>query len=162
LRETYPKVHEALDCEKVGDASLLYKWRGRDASLKPFALLAHMDVVPEEESTLQDWKHPPFGGFADEETIWGRGACDMKNQLVAWFETVELLLKESFTPNCDIYICLGHNEEVQVDEESGARQMAALLEKRGVRLAFVLDEGGAVIDEPPFGHTGPGGYDWHG
>ena len=155
LRSAYPRTHNALQCETVSKASLLYKWQGKNGKQRPFALLAHMDVVPIEEATLKDWKHPPFDGFADETSIWGRGASDMKNQLVALFEAIETLLSENYTPERDIYLCLGHNEEVQVGEASGAREMARLLQERGVQFEFVLDEGGAVTDTPFFGLKRP-------
>ncbi|MCL2253254.1 MAG: M20/M25/M40 family metallo-hydrolase [Lachnospiraceae bacterium] len=155
LKATYPLTHNTLKHEVVGKASMLYKWSGKSDSLRPFALLAHMDVVPVEESTLKDWTHPPFDGFADEKTIWGRGAADMKNQLVAIFETVERLLSENYTPDRDIYICLGHNEEVQIGEGSGAKEIARLLRERGIHFEFILDEGGAVTDSSFFGLKSP-------
>ena len=155
LAEAYPAVHSSLKREIVSRASLLYKWAGRDPALKPFAMLAHMDVVPVEESTLENWTHPPFAGAADDDAVWGRGANDMKNQLVAIFEAVETLLNEGFAPERDIYICLGHNEEVQLGERSGARAMAGLLQERGVRLEFVFDEGGAILEDPPFSLSKP-------
>ena len=150
LERTYPMVHRMLSREAVGRASLLYRWTGSHQGLKPFGLLAHMDVVPVEESTIEDWKHPPFAGYTDGDTVWGRGASDMKNQLVALFEAIEALLTDGFTPNRDIYLCIGHNEEVQVGEQSGARAIARLLHDRDVMMEFVLDEGGAIIENPPF------------
>ena len=127
LKETYPSVHRTLDYEQVSSASLLYRWRGRNRELKPCAFLAHMDVVPIENGTMDDWTYPPFDGAFETGVIWGRGANDMKNQLVALFETVETLLREGFSPERDIYLCIGHNEEVQVGERSGARAIARLL-----------------------------------
>ena len=155
LADAYPAVTCSLERETVSRASLIYKWTGRDPALMPFAMLAHMDVVPVEESTLENWTHPPFAGVVDNDTVWGRGANDMKNQLVAIFEAIETLLNESFTPERDVYICIGHNEEVQIGDRSGARAMARLLQQRGVRLEFVFDEGGAILENPPFGLSKP-------
>ena len=155
LESAYPAVHKTLEREVVSRASLLYKWTGKDPSLKPFGLLAHMDVVPVEEHTVGDWTHPPFDGYADDDAVWGRGSNDMKNQLVALFEAVETLIGEGFEPERDVYICLGHNEEVPMGDKSGARTMAKLLEERGVHMEFILDEGGAVMEEPPFGLSTP-------
>jgi carboxypeptidase PM20D1 len=79
----------------------------------------------------------------------------MKNHLVALFETIETLLKEGCEPKRDIYLCIGHNEEVQVGEKSGARAIAKVLLERGVRFEFILDEGGAIIEDMPFGIKSP-------
>src|SRR6185295_16453392 len=38
LAETYPRVHAALKREVVGGGTLVYEWRGTDASLKPIVL----------------------------------------------------------------------------------------------------------------------------
>jgi carboxypeptidase PM20D1 len=155
LEQTYPAVHKNLVREVVQEASLLYLWKGKDKSLKPAGFLAHMDVVPAEEAALKDWIHPPFKGVADNDAIWGRGASDMKNHLIALFETIETLLNEGYEPERDIYLCIGHNEEVQVGSRSGARTMAGLLHERGIRFEFILDEGGAISENLPFGISHP-------
>lgn len=59
LEESYPLVHKAFQREVVGKASLLYRWKGTGKG-KPFAFLAHMDVVPVPPEDLPDWKYPPF------------------------------------------------------------------------------------------------------
>ncbi len=51
LKTTYPLAHEKLSLKKVADYSLLYKWEGSDASLAPYVLMAHQDVVPIEEAS---------------------------------------------------------------------------------------------------------------
>lgn len=145
LRREYPLIHTKLELEEVGQASLVYRWKGRDSSLEPMAMLAHQDVVPVADGTLGDWKHPPFDGVNDGEFIWGRGAMDMKNHLICVLEAVETLLEEGYIPERDIYICLGHNEEIVATPDSGAMQIAGNFEKRGIHLDSVLDEGGAIL-----------------
>ncbi len=155
LEETYPLIHKNLTREKVHKASLLYHWKGEDSSLKPFAMLGHIDVVPVPEETRNEWKFPPFSGEHDEEYIYGRGANDMKNCVVALMEAVETLLEEGFQPERDVYLCFGHNEEVLCGEGSGAGAIADLLKSRGVQLEFVYDEGGAIMDDNLFGLKNP-------
>ena len=145
LRQQYPLVHSRLQCETVAGNSLLYTWRG-SGNGRPFALLAHQDVVPVEEGTEDAWTHPPFSGIVDDIYIWGRGASDVKCLLIAILEAVERLLSQNYTPDRDIYLCFGHNEEILAGgSESGAACMSELLCSRGVQLEFVLDEGGAVL-----------------
>ena len=145
LEERYPLVHKTLSKTEIADASLVYKWEGTDPTLDGIALLAHQDVVPIAEGTLSDWTHDPFEGFNDGEFIWGRGAMDMKNHLIAVMESVEQLISDGYKPKRTIYLCLGHNEEVVAAPDNGAKQIAQYLKDQGIHLEAVLDEGGAIL-----------------
>ncbi len=145
LRKAYPKVHDTMEITEISNASLLFKWQGTDDSLDPIAFLAHQDVVPVSEGTENDWTHPAFEGFNDGEFIWGRGAIDMKNHLICLMESAETLLEEGYQPVRTIYICLGHNEEVVSGGNNGAKELAKELERRGVHLDSIIDEGGAML-----------------
>ncbi len=145
LKERYPKIHSELEQIDVGKGPLLFRWKGKNEKLDPVALLAHQDVVPISEGTYEDWTHAPFEGFDDGEFIWGRGALDMKNHLIAVMESVEDLLAEGFVPERDVYICLGHNEEVMTSDFSGAVVMCQYFADKGIHLDSVLDEGGAIL-----------------
>ena len=48
-----------------------------------------------------------------------------------------------FEPDRTLYLAFGHDEEVGGGH--GARAVADVLRKRGVQLAFVLDEGGPLL-----------------
>lgn len=145
LKERYPLLHKTLSVEKVGKASLMYKWEGKNPELDPIALLGHQDVVPISEGTLDDWDHEPFSGDIADGYVWGRGAVDMKNHLMGVMESVETLIEDGFVPERTVYVLLGHNEEVVASPDSGAKAMSALLASRGVHLDAVLDEGGAIL-----------------
>ena len=145
LRERYPLIHEKLELQVFARGSHMYRWKGSDPSLDPIALLAHQDVVPVAAGTEADWTHPAFEGVDDGEFIWGRGALDMKNHLIAVMEAVEALLAEGFVPERDVYICLGHNEEVMSSENSGAVTMCSWFKEQGIHLDCVIDEGGAIL-----------------
>jgi len=142
LKAAYPRVHEQLSLEVLGGYSLLYRLAGSDSNLKPIALMAHMDVVPIEQATRDQWEHPPFAGIADNSTIWGRGALDDKSSLVAILEAVEFLLANNIKPRRDIYLAFGHDEEL--GGHKGMATIARELQQRGVYLEYVLDEGGAI------------------
>ena len=146
FEERFPLVYKNLSCEEISLASLLFTWKGKNPDLEPIALLGHQDVVPVAEGTEQDWTHPAFGGVDDGEFIWGRGALDMKNHLIAVLESVESLLSEGFQPERTVYLCFGHDEEIVAAKTSGAGAIADALKARGVHLDSVLDEGGAVLD----------------
>lgn len=154
LKETYPMIHEKLEWEVIAEHSLLYTWRSPSPQSKPLALLAHMDVVPVMPGTEDDWEHGAFSGHVDDEFIWGRGALDMKGQLISICETVEKLLSEDYVPDCDIYLCFGHNEEVVGSEGGGAQMIAETLKERQVKLGLVVDEGGAIVPGSMFNIPG--------
>ena len=152
LLQTYPLMHRSMGLDVLGGYALLYRWRGKNPDLKPILLMAHMDVVPVAEGTLDEWKYPPFSGRIAEGYVWGRGAVDMKGSLIAIAEACETLLSEGFVPERDVYISFGQDEEAT--GESDARNTARLFKDRGIELEFVLDEGGAMLDGAPFGVNG--------
>jgi carboxypeptidase PM20D1 len=144
LETAFPRVHSELQREIVGAHSLLYAWRGRDASRDPILLAGHLDVVPVEPGTSGKWQHEPFGGKVADGFVWGRGAIDNKSTVLGTLEAVEMLLAEGFRPERTVYLAYGHDEEV--GGAGGAREIAALLKTRGIRLEMVLDEGGVIGD----------------
>jgi carboxypeptidase PM20D1 len=142
LQKAFSQVHGALLNEIVNDYSLLYIWKGSDENLKPILLMAHVDVVPVEEGTEQEWHYPPFEGSIADGFIWGRGALDDKASLIGIMEAVEALLAQGFSPRRTVYLAFGHDEEVM--GVRGAKQIAALLKTRGVKAEYILDESGAI------------------
>lgn len=145
LEREYPLIHQNMSREIVSRASLIYHWKGKNPALKPIAMLSHQDVVPVTPGTENDWEHPAFEGHNDGKIIWGRGALDMKNHLIAVMEAVETLMQEGYEPERDVYLCFGHDEEVNDNDLAGAIDIKNVLKERGVRLESVLDEGGAFL-----------------
>ena len=143
LEEAYPLIHSHLALEVFGGHTLLFTWTGSDPEAPPFLLMAHQDVVPVEPGTEDDWEHPPYSGIVADGHLWGRGALDDKGAMVALLEAVEGMLAEGFVPEPTIYLLLGHDEEV--GGVRGAAAVASRFGESGVRLSFVLDEGGAVV-----------------
>jgi carboxypeptidase PM20D1 len=147
LAERYPRVHATCSREVVNDLSLLFTWEGSDPALGPIVLMAHMDVVPVEPGTEEDWQIEPFSGIEADGYLWGRGALDDKGPLIATMEALEHLLGVGFVPVRTIHLVFGHDEEVSGFE--GAARVAAVLRDRGVHPWIVLDEGGGVVDSVP-------------
>ncbi|GAP08966.1 acetylornithine deacetylase [Bellilinea caldifistulae] len=143
LETLYPRVHATLERQIVSDFSLLYRWRGNNPELPAILFCAHLDVVPAAEDSLSQWQHPPFSGEIAEEQVWGRGALDVKGQLIALMEAAEGLIKAGFQPERTLYFAFGEDEEA--GGRRGAARIAALLAERGESLEAVLDEGGAIV-----------------
>jgi carboxypeptidase PM20D1 len=146
LAATYPAAHAAMTREIVANNTLVYTWKGSDPALAPIVLMAHQDVVPVTPGTEADWTHPPFSGAIAEGAVWGRGSIDDKGSLITLFEGVEALAKQGFRPRRTVMIVSGEDEEVR---GAGARAAAALLQSRGIKAQFVVDEGLAVIADNP-------------
>lgn len=144
LEETFPLVHKNLSLEKINTYSLLYTWKGSDASKKPLIFMSHQDVVPVDAPTLEDWEAGPFEGKITNTHIIGRGTLDDKGTLVGLLEAVEKLLEESFVPKQTIYLAFGHDEEV--GGSKGAAKIAKHLKSKGVTAAMALDEGGFLAE----------------
>jgi len=142
FEKRFAQVYAKLDHEIVGENNLLFAWKGSDASLTPILLMGHQDVVPVEAGTEGKWTQPPFSGQVADGFIWGRGTLDDKMTVVGLLEAVDLLLSKGFQPKRTIYLAFGQDEEIGGLE--GAEEIAQLLKSRGVRLAFVMDEGGFV------------------
>jgi Gly-Xaa carboxypeptidase len=146
LRKTFPLVHATLGLEMVNTHGLLYTWAGTDAGLKPTVLMAHQDVVPVPDSTVEQWTHPPFSGHYDGKFIWGRGSSDCKNQLIGILEAVETLIEAGFTPQRTLVLSFGFDEEVSGGQ--GAQHLSAALLKRygNNGVAVIIDEGAVNVE----------------
>ena len=145
LAELFPLVFSKLEKTEI-DGNLLFYWKGR-SSEKPILLMSHQDVVPAEG----EWSHAPFSGDIADGKVWGRGASDTKCSVMAFFEAVEELLREGYTPECDVYLASSCTEEWAGD---GAPKIVEELKRRGVELFIVCDEGGGIISEPIGGIKG--------
>ncbi len=153
LEKTYPRAHASLRKHTVGGYSLVYTWVGKDPQLDPVMFMAHLDVVPSDPTSLNEWEHPPFSGDVDEGYVWGRGTLDLKNQVVALMEAVEGLLRQGFQPERTIFLAFGQDEEVSGLQ--GASKVAGALCDNGVHLEAVIDEGGFVMRDTLPGVTSP-------
>lgn len=145
LEKLFPLVFEKLEKTEI-DGNLLFYWKGKKHD-KPILLMSHQDVVPAEG----EWKYPPFSGEIAEGKVWGRGASDTKCSVMAFFEATERLLKEGFVPPQDVYLASSCTEEWAGD---GAPKIVKELQRRGVELFLLCDEGGAIISEPIGGIKG--------
>lgn len=139
LAELFPNIHSKM--EKIEfNGSLMFKIEGESHD-RPLMLMSHMDVV---EATGK-WQHEPFSGYIDEKRVWGRGTLDTKGSLFAIMQSIEELLEEGYSPKQDLYLVSSCTEEVGGE---GGIAIAKHLKEKGVKIGLLIDEGGAIMDEP--------------
>ena len=143
LRASFPLVDSLLERKVINKYSLLYTWQGTDASLKPALFMAHQDVVPIDPLSISDWRYPPFEGKIDSGFVFGRGAIDVKCQVMGLLEAAEILLKQGFQPKRTILFAFGHDEEI--GGAHGAKEIAKYLRDTNIHPEFIMDEGGTIL-----------------
>jgi carboxypeptidase PM20D1 len=146
LEEMFPRFHEI--CEKhVFNGSLLLKWEGKGKG-KPILFMSHHDVV--EATGI--WEHEAFSGDIDEKgRVWGRGAVDTKASLFCILTAVEEMIKDGYVPECDVYVASSCTEEWSGE---GGPETVKYLKEKGIQFAYIMDEGGMILEEPVGGVKG--------
>ncbi len=76
--------------EVVANYSLLYHVKGSHPALRPYMLMAHIDVVAADPD---QWEVPPFSGDIVDGFIYGRGTIDDKHQVMVSIDSVGNLLQ---------------------------------------------------------------------
>lgn len=145
LKTLYPAVFEALELTIINDYGILLRWAGSNPDAAPVVLMSHHDVV---FANPEEWTHDPFAADIEDGRIYARGAVDTKCILAGLLEACDHLLAEGYTPPRDIYICSSDSEE---DMGLTGELMPQYFAEKGITPLFVLDEGGAVVDNAPLG-----------
>lgn len=131
-------VHVLIPDDAPTKGNLVARFRGRDSSLKPILLLAHIDVV---EALPEDWSSDldPFAFLERDGFYYGRGVTDNKDEAAIYTANFIRMRREGFVPERDIVVAL------TADEEGGPRNgVAFLLEEHRelIDAAYALNEGG--------------------
>ncbi|MCR5188019.1 MAG: M20/M25/M40 family metallo-hydrolase [Treponema sp.] len=141
LREIFPNIYSSCEFFRVGKSGIVHKLSGSQGnSGHAIVLMAHYDVVPAEK---EKWTFEPFAGDLVDGYIRGRGTMDTKGTLCACLEAVEIGLKAGWKPKQDLYLCFSGEEEINGDS---CKNIVEWFEKQEISVDFVLDEGGAIVE----------------
>ncbi len=139
LPTLYPNVFDVCEFKRLEDRGLLFRWKGKGDGA-PAVMMAHYDVVPVNEEA---WDRPAFEAILEDGCVWGRGTLDTKVTFGGVLFAADHLIAKGFVPENDIYFAFSGNEETS---GKGAVRIVDELEKNGIEPAFVIDEGGAVVE----------------
>jgi len=119
-------------------ANLVARLRG-NGSKEPLLMMAHLDVVTVDPAK---WTFPPFGGTVDERWIYGRGAVDDKDNLVASLMTMLLLKRSGMPLDRDVIFLAEAGEEGAVE---WGIQFLTSEHPDAIAAEYCLAEGGTVV-----------------
>lgn len=127
-------------------ANIVARLKGKKAG-RPVVLLGHLDVVPAHD---EGWVEPPFSGAVRDGFIYGRGAIDMKSQVVCHLLAFLDLHRSGVTPERDIIFLATADEET-----SGPFGVEHVLHKVDdlPQASFVFSEGGFIVEEGGLTHA---------
>jgi acetylornithine deacetylase/succinyl-diaminopimelate desuccinylase-like protein len=130
------EIYQAVE----GRSNILSRIKGK-LDGKPVILLGHIDVVPAKR---EEWTSDPFAAEVKDGFIVGRGAIDMKGQVICQLASFIELARAGVTPKRDIIFLATCDEEV-----GGSHGVEFMLDKvpELKDASFVLSEGGNIFDE---------------
>lgn len=142
LLETFLRAH-GFSVERLafqGDGSYpvdnLFATMGGDGPHLLFA--GHTDVVPTGPEA--DWTHPPFAAEIVEDTLYGRGAVDMKSGVAAMCVAAARAAAEGALGNGRISLAITNDEEA--DGVNGTEKVMQWADARGHKFDF------SIVGEP--------------
>lgn len=108
---------------------------------RPLILLNHMDVVTSDPS---HWKVPPFSGAIVGDSIYGRGAQDMKSEGLAQLVVMVILKREKVALDRDVIFLAVSDEEA---DGTGTDWFIAHQRELLGNAEFLINEGGENLLE---------------
>ncbi|MEO3680356.1 succinyl-diaminopimelate desuccinylase [Rheinheimera sp. FR7-31] len=120
----------------------LNMWARRGSNKPVFCFAGHTDVVP--TGPLEHWHTPPFEPTVICDTLFGRGAADMKGSLAAMVVATERFLQRYPTPKFDLAYLITSDEEGPFI--NGTKRVIETLEARNEKITW------CIVGEPSSSH----------
>jgi acetylornithine deacetylase/succinyl-diaminopimelate desuccinylase-like protein len=122
--------------EHPRSGSLIASYPGRDGSLEPIMLLAHIDVV---EARREDWERDPFKLVEEDGFFYARGVSDDKAMASIFTDLLVRWSESKFVPRRGVKLALTCGEETP-ENFNGVKWLLAT-HPGLLRAQFVLNEG---------------------
>ncbi|MDX5406977.1 MAG: succinyl-diaminopimelate desuccinylase [Chromatiaceae bacterium] len=131
-----------FDIEVMHFEDTLNMWARRGSNKPVFCFAGHTDVVP--TGPLEHWHTPPFEPTVIGDTLYGRGAADMKGSLAAMVVATERFLQRYPTPKFDLAYLITSDEEGPFI--NGTKRVIETLEDRREKITW------CIVGEPSSSH----------
>ncbi|WP_240221634.1 succinyl-diaminopimelate desuccinylase [Rheinheimera hassiensis] len=112
----------------------LNMWARRGSGKPVFCFAGHTDVVP--TGPVEQWHTPPFEPTIIGDTLYGRGAADMKGSLAAMIVATERFLQRYPTPRFDLAYLITSDEEGPFI--NGTKRVIETLEARNEKISWCI------------------------
>ena len=130
-----------IEYHSFGDVDNLWARRGNVAPLFVFA--GHTDVVP--PGPVEQWQHDPFTPTVAGNTLYGRGAADMKSSIAAMICACDQFIQKYPEYNGSIAFLITSDEEGPAID--GTVKIVEILQQRNEHIDWCL------VGEPTSTHT---------
>lgn len=120
----------------------LNMWARRGSGKPVFCFAGHTDVVP--TGPVGQWHTPPFEPTIIGDTLYGRGAADMKGSLAAMIVATERFLQHHPEPKFDLAYLITSDEEGPFI--NGTKRVIETLEQRQEKISW------CIVGEPSSSH----------
>lgn len=112
----------------------LNMWARHGNSKPVFCFAGHTDVVP--PGPVEQWHTPPFEPTVIGDTLYGRGAADMKGSLAAMVVATERFLQRYPQPKFDLAYLITSDEEGPFI--NGTKRVIETLEARNEKISWCI------------------------
>ncbi|MBZ9613563.1 succinyl-diaminopimelate desuccinylase [Rheinheimera maricola] len=123
-----------FDIEVMQFEDTLNMWARRGHTKPLFCFAGHTDVVP--TGPMEQWHTPPFEPTIVGDTLYGRGAADMKGSLAAMMVATERFLQRFPTPKFDLAYLITSDEEGPFI--NGTKRVIETLEARNEKINWCI------------------------
>jgi succinyl-diaminopimelate desuccinylase len=141
IAERLQKLGFAIEHHRFGEVDNL--WARRGSSRPLFVFAGHTDVVP--PGPVEQWQYDPYTPTIADNTLYGRGAADMKGSIAAMVCACEQFIARNPDHSGSIAFLITSDEEGPATE--GTVKVVELLQQRNEKIDWCL------VGEPTSSNT---------